>query len=87
MTDYDRLEHRHIATLQTTTLMMKPCEPLLINTFVNLENEQRNKRKEKGEVTGHQVSSNYMSKSLYIKNRLPVIGQLYFSLSKINRLQ
>jgi hypothetical protein len=76
-----------MATLQTTTLMMNPCKPLIINTIVDLENVQRNKKKEKGEVTGHQVSSNYMSKSLYIKNRLPVIGQLYFSMSKVDCFQ
>jgi hypothetical protein len=37
--------------------MLKPCKTLLINTAIALENVQRNKKKEKGEFTGCQVSS------------------------------
>jgi hypothetical protein len=55
---------------------------------LGLENVQRNKRKEKGEFTRHQVSSNYISKSssqkpttynrsivfFHVKNQLHKVG-------------
>jgi hypothetical protein len=37
---------------------MKPCKTLFTNTPIDLENVRKNKKKEKGEVTGPQVSSN-----------------------------
>jgi hypothetical protein len=50
---------------------MKPWKTLFIHTM-DLENVQKNMKKEKGEVIGHQVSSNKMSKSLHVNNRLVV---------------
>jgi hypothetical protein len=47
-----------------------------------LENVQKNKKKEKGEVTGGQVSSNQMSKSLHVKNQPPAVGGPYLSTCK-----
>ncbi len=32
-------------------------------------------RLKNGEFKGHQVSTNYMSNSLHLNNRLPIIGQ------------
>jgi len=55
--------------------------------ITNLENVQRNKKKTKREFTGHQGSSNLMSKSLYVKNQpFVVLGQLYLSMSKTNHV-
>jgi hypothetical protein len=53
---------------------------------LNLENVQSYKKKEKGEVAGCQVSSNYMSKSLRVKNQPSGISWPYFFVSKIDRL-
>jgi hypothetical protein len=45
--------------MKELTILMKPCKTLFIHT-VDLENVQMNKKREKGEFTGCQVSSNWM---------------------------
>jgi hypothetical protein len=65
--------------------MMQSFKTLFINTL-DLENVQGNKKKEKGEFTKHWVNPNWMSKSLHVKNWLPVVGRPYFSMLKTNHL-
>ncbi len=45
--------------------------------MVDYENVQRNKIKEKGEMSGRQVGSKQVSKSFHAHNQLPVVGRSY----------
>jgi len=59
--------------------MMQPCKTLLIytRTFIRKMYTVINKKR-KGRFAGHQVSSNYRSKPIHVKNRPIVVGRLSF---------
>jgi len=57
ITAHQRIEHRTSATA-VLKMMMQPCKTFVYKHTVDLESIQMNKKKENGEFTRHQVTSN-----------------------------